>query len=337
GTTRDSSPPQGTPADEGDAQHLRGAAGGGSSHGAGVLRGNTAHRAGARAVGQWLQLHRGATGRAAVLYPERGHARGAREDGIHAGARRLLSHGTGADSRRSARRDHLRGRRIGAWRWRSALHDDAALAGRSVGLTVGVREIETTLVRRALSFLAAGPSDPVPLIEHVCQLPGAPRVVAEQMALALFADRPEFARDASGRWSLAPHPTIQSRDRATDDSAFRDELEALSYVVVDVETTGMNAFFGDRVTEIAAVVVRGGRIAEQFQTLVNPERPIPAMITALTHITPQMVRDAPRFREIAPELLQFLQGHVFVAHNAEFDWRFVSAEVARATNRQPTG
>jgi len=206
-----------------------------------------------------------------------------------------------------------------------------------VGLTVGVREIETTLVRRALSFLAAGPSDPVPLIEHVCQLPGAPRVVAEQMALALFADRPEFARDASGRWSLAPHPTIQSRDRATDDSAFRDELEALSYVVVDVETTGMNAFFGDRVTEIAAVVVRGGRIAEQFQTLVNPERPIPAMITALTHITPQMVRDAPRFREIAPELLQFLQGHVFVAHNAEFDWRFVSAEVARATNRQLTG
>ena len=206
-----------------------------------------------------------------------------------------------------------------------------------MGLTVGVREIETTLVRRALSFLAAGPSDPVPLIEHVCQLPGAPRVVAEQMALALFADRPEFARDASGRWSLAPHPTIQSRDRATDDSAFRDELEALSYVVVDVETTGMNAFFGDRVTEIAAVVVRGGRIAEQFQTLVNPERPIPAMITALTHITPQMVRDAPRFREIAPELLQFLQGHVFVAHNAEFDWRFVSAEVARATNRQLTG
>ena len=206
-----------------------------------------------------------------------------------------------------------------------------------MGLTVGVREIETTLVRRALSFLAAGPSDPVPLIEHVCQLPGAPRVVAEQMALALFADRPEFARDASGRWSLAPHPTIQSRDRATDDSAFRDELEALSYVVVDVETTGMNAFFGDRVTEIAAVVVRGGRIAEQFQTLVNPERPIPAMITALTHITPQMVRDAPRFREIATELLQFLQGHVFVAHNAEFDWRFVSAEVARATNRQLTG
>ncbi|HEX5408629.1 MAG TPA: 3'-5' exonuclease [Gemmatimonadaceae bacterium] len=206
-----------------------------------------------------------------------------------------------------------------------------------MGLTVGVREIETTLVRRALSFLAAGPSDPVPLIEHVCQLPGAPRVVAEQMAIALFANRPEFARDASGRWSLAPDPTIQSRDRATDRDAFRDELEALSYVVVDVETTGMNALLGDRVTEIAAVVVRGGRIAEQFQTLVNPERPIPSMITALTHITPQMVRHAPRFREIAPDLLQFLQGHVFVAHNAEFDWRFVSAEVARATNRQLTG
>ncbi|MGH7626423.1 MAG: 3'-5' exonuclease [Gemmatimonadaceae bacterium] len=206
-----------------------------------------------------------------------------------------------------------------------------------MGLTVGVREIETTLVTRALSFLAGGPSDPVPLIEHVCQLPGAPRVVAEQMAIALFANRPEFARDTCGQWSLAPEPTVESQDRAGDTAPVRDELERLSYVVVDVETTGMSAFMGDRVTEIAAVVVRGGSIAEQFQTLVNPERPIPAMITALTHITPQMVRDAPRFRDIAPDLLQFLQGHVFVAHNAEFDWRFVSAEVARATNGQLTG
>jgi len=206
-----------------------------------------------------------------------------------------------------------------------------------VGLTVGVTEIETTLVRRALSFLAGGPRDSVSLIEHVCQMPGAPRVVAEQMAIALFANRPEFARDAGGQWSLAPEPAVERPCRALDTGRGRDELEALSYVVVDVETTGMNAFLGDRVTEIAAVVVRGGRVAEQFQTLVNPERPIPAMITALTHITPQMVRDAPRFRDIAPELLRFLQGHVFVAHNAEFDWRFVSAEVARATSRELTG
>ena len=206
-----------------------------------------------------------------------------------------------------------------------------------MGLTVGVEEIETALVTRARSFLAGGPTDSVSLIEYVCQMPAAPRVVAEQMAIALFANRPEFARDAGGHWSLAPESAVERPRPAPDSAPGRDELETLSYVVVDVETTGMSASFGDRITEVAAVVVRGGRVAEQFQTLVNPERPIPAMITALTHITPRMVRDAPRFRDIAPELLRFLQGHVFVAHNAEFDWAFVSAEVARATNRQLTG
>ncbi len=187
-------------------------------------------------------------------------------------------------------------------------------------------DVDSLLAERARSFLAAGPAHAVPLIEHVCQLPGAPAFVAEQMAMALFGGRPEFATGPDGTWRLAPKP--EASEAATDD------LDSLSYAVVDVETTGTRAGLGDRITEVAVVVVRAGEVTQRYETLVNPERPIPPMITALTHITWEMVKDAPRFAEICDDLLGVLSGNVFVAHNAEFDWRFISAEVARATGHR---
>lgn len=105
------------------------------------------------------------------------------------------------------------------------------------------------------------------------------------------------------------------------------ELRGLTFAVVDVETTGMSPLCGDRVTEVAAVVVRDGVVTDRFQTLVNPERPIPPRISALTHITNDMVRHAPPFRVVRAELADLLAGRVFVAHNAGFDWRFLSAEM----------
>jgi DNA polymerase-3 subunit epsilon len=104
------------------------------------------------------------------------------------------------------------------------------------------------------------------------------------------------------------------------------------FLVVDVETTGVSAWAGDRVTEVAAVLVKGGEIHEAFSSLVNPGRPIPYFITGLTGIDDAMVRDAPRFSEIAGELAQHLVGRVFVAHNARFDWGFLSAEYTRIAN-----
>jgi DNA polymerase III epsilon subunit family exonuclease len=106
---------------------------------------------------------------------------------------------------------------------------------------------------------------------------------------------------------------------------------------VDVETTGTSPWRGDRITEIAAIVVRDGVVAERFETLVNPERSIPPMITNLTQINWEMVKDAPRFRDICDELVRVLSGHVFVAHNVDFDWRFVSSEVQRASGQRLSG
>lgn len=223
------------------------------------------------------------------------------------------------------------------------MHDLPRDEGRSLGVISGVQSApaDTLLTTRALEYLSAGPADAVDLIAHVCNLPGPPRTVAEHLAAAMFAGRTDFEKGIDGKWRIVPPPAIPRAllpgGAAGYASPGLDRIDALSYVVVDVETTGTRANAGDRITEIAAVVVRDGNIAEVFETLVNPERPIPRFITALTHITWDMVKDAPTFGEVAPRLMSVLGGHVFTAHNARFDWRFVSAEILRATGQMIQG
>jgi exonuclease, DNA polymerase III, epsilon subunit family len=105
---------------------------------------------------------------------------------------------------------------------------------------------------------------------------------------------------------------------------------------VDVETTGGQPP-SHRLTEFAAVVVRDGKIAEVYETLINPERPIPPFVSKLTRITWNMVKSEPTFRLIANDVMKVMEGHVFVAHNADFDWNFVRHEVMRATGNRIEG
>jgi DNA polymerase-3 subunit epsilon len=100
-------------------------------------------------------------------------------------------------------------------------------------------------------------------------------------------------------------------------------------VFVDLETTGGSAGY-DRITEVGLVRVTNGELVEEWSSLVNPERPIPAYIEAFTGISDQMVADAPRFAEIAAVVRQKLQGAVFVAHNARFDYSFLRSEFLKA-------
>jgi len=79
-----------------------------------------------------------------------------------------------------------------------------------------------------------------------------------------------------------------------------------SYVIVDIETTGLSRE-KSRITEIAAVVFDGNRIVREFQTLVNPQKPISYTITHLTGITNQMVANAPIISEVLPSFLEFLE------------------------------
>lgn len=101
------------------------------------------------------------------------------------------------------------------------------------------------------------------------------------------------------------------------------------YAVVDIETTGSYAM-GSGITEIAIVVHDGHKILDQYETLVNPQRPIPRFIQSLTGITPEMVAGAPVFEEIAGTVHDLLKGKIFVAHNVNFDYSFVKYHLEQA-------
>jgi len=113
-----------------------------------------------------------------------------------------------------------------------------------------------------------------------------------------------------------------------ENNSGRRNLSDTEFVVFDLETTGAKSP-PCRVTEIGAYRVNNGKITEEFQTLVNPETPIPPFISQLTGISNQMVRAAPKFREVANDFLDFIGDSVLVAHNAHFDMRFLNHEIGR--------
>ena len=113
------------------------------------------------------------------------------------------------------------------------------------------------------------------------------------------------------------------------DNGFENrELAATEFVVFDLETTGAKAP-PCRITEIGAYRIRNGKVADKFETLVNPETPIPPFITNLTGIDDEMVAGAPLFADVAHDFLSFIGDSILVAHNSGFDMRFLNSEVGR--------
>lgn len=106
-------------------------------------------------------------------------------------------------------------------------------------------------------------------------------------------------------------------------------MKKQEYAIVDIETTGGNASHS-RITEIAIVIHDGKNVIHRWETLVNPEKEIPPAIFALTGITNEMVKDAPRFDFISDQIFELLSNRVFVAHNVNFDYSFVRHELEQA-------
>uniref|UniRef100_A0A486XQF9 DNA-directed DNA polymerase n=1 Tax=Rheinheimera sp. BAL341 TaxID=1708203 RepID=A0A486XQF9_9GAMM len=189
----------------------------------------------------------------------------------------------------------------------------------------------------------------LPLLQYAPKANGDSALVPILRAMAQ-----DYARQSSGYPDLllikdqqlqfievkAPGDKIQrhqlARLQALKNAGFNARIEKLQwivdpsrlYVVLDVETTGGKAG-SDRITEIGALKVQGGEVLDSFSTLINPERHIPSFISRLTGISNAMVADAPKFADIANQLSEFLQGAVFVAHNAKFDYSFIRSEFAR--------
>lgn len=129
-----------------------------------------------------------------------------------------------------------------------------------------------------------------------------------------------------GRFILTP----DSRWRVKEEASLLDrKISSLSFVVVDVETTGQ-APPEHRVTEVGAVKVEDGGVAGTFSSLVNPGRNIPPEISALTGISEEMVRHSPPWAFIAPYFKHFLGQSIFIGHNAAFDLGFINSEMKLA-------
>ncbi|MDQ2739957.1 MAG: DEDD exonuclease domain-containing protein [Actinomycetota bacterium] len=107
-----------------------------------------------------------------------------------------------------------------------------------------------------------------------------------------------------------------------------DPLREITFVVVDLETTGGSAAT-ESITEFGAVKVCGGQVLGEFATLVDPGRAIPPQIVMLTGITDAMVYNAPTIAAVMPAFLEFIRGSVLVAHNAGFDIGFLKAACGR--------
>lgn len=102
----------------------------------------------------------------------------------------------------------------------------------------------------------------------------------------------------------------------------------LGYAIIDIESTG-GKIEDEAIIDIAILRFDGHRLIDQFHSLVNPERPIQPFVTSLTGISEKMVRNAPKFYEIAKRIIEITENTVLVAHNTQFDYRILKEEFSR--------
>ena len=104
-------------------------------------------------------------------------------------------------------------------------------------------------------------------------------------------------------------------------------MDEVHLAFLDVETTGLDPNLGDRVCEVAVLRCTSGEVVDALQHLVNPQRPMGSGAYAVHGISDEMLCDAPFFSHIVDDVLEILDGAVFVGHNAPFDLGFLAAEL----------
>lgn len=115
------------------------------------------------------------------------------------------------------------------------------------------------------------------------------------------------------------------------------ELTRCRFAVVDVETTGARPERGGRIIEVAVAILEDGTVHLAYEALLDPGSPIPVWVTRLTGLSQRDVVGRPRFQDVAPGLRSTLEGGIFVAHNARFDWRHLACEWTAAGVSGPSG
>ena len=105
--------------------------------------------------------------------------------------------------------------------------------------------------------------------------------------------------------------------------------EGRTFVAFDTETTGLSSH-DCRIIEIGAVKFSRDGFIDSFNTLINPEISLPAEIISITHITDKMLEEQPKIKDILPSFCDFIKDSIIIGHNAQFDMRFLQAELQRA-------
>lgn len=98
-----------------------------------------------------------------------------------------------------------------------------------------------------------------------------------------------------------------------------------NFAILDVETTG-GKFNQEKITEISIFVYDGIKIIDEFETLVNPEKDIQPFVQKLTGINSDLVKDAPKFKEVSKKIFEITKDKIIVAHNVDFDYRIIKNE-----------
>ncbi len=176
---------------------------------------------------------------------------------------------------------------------------------------------DSLLVNETIELLKStgGNAPAVKVVDYVMNIPKTEPNLARSLVSDIVGSDPRLALNED---------TVE----LIENGFYNRILSETDFVVFDLETTGAKTP-PCRITEIGAYRIEKGKITDEYQTLVNPETPIPEFIVGLTGIDDEMVKDAPKFADIASDFLEFIDDAVLVAHNANFDMRFLNHEISR--------
>ena len=110
----------------------------------------------------------------------------------------------------------------------------------------------------------------------------------------------------------------------------------MNFIALDLETTGTLSYV-DRIVEVAAVLFKERKVADKFQTLIDPQIEISPEVSRINGITNEMVVSQPLIQNILPELASFCKDYPIVAHNASFDFQFLRSSIERHKTPAPQG
>lgn len=164
----------------------------------------------------------------------------------------------------------------------------------------------------------------------------AAKLFSRAVELGCIEAEPYLKRPAPAA-NLAQKSIVFSKPASKQSVAPKAATKTASarYVVLDFETTGFSPDRGDKIIEIGAVEIIDGKIGRQYQTLVDPEIEISSRITEITSISNDMVADAPIIEDVLAELLEFVGEATLVAHNIQFELKFLSRECSRLQMTPP--